>query len=124
MNPTPEKIRDLVFSYHMYMIVLSDQNIADRENKLAIWSRVLREDQTACGVVIFSDTSLAGCSSQRKATARNYASEFSSNEVFTIREGEWRVRLGNEVLPTVWNSKGAALAGMNTELIRRAKPAS
>jgi len=34
------------------------------------------------------------------------------NEVFTIREGEWQVRLGSEVLPTIWNSKGAALAGL------------
>ena len=41
------------------------------------------------------------------------------NEVFTIREGEWKVRLGNEVLPTIWNSKGAALAGMKVEMRRR-----
>ena len=41
------------------------------------------------------------------------------SEVFTIRDGEWQVRLGNEVLPTIWNSKGAALAGMKTEMRRR-----
>ena len=41
------------------------------------------------------------------------------NDVFTIREGEWQVRLGNEVLPTIWNSKGAALAGLKVEMRRR-----
>ena len=41
------------------------------------------------------------------------------NEVFTISEGEWKVRLGNTVLPTIWNSKGAALAGLQVELRRR-----
>jgi hypothetical protein len=41
------------------------------------------------------------------------------NEVFTIREGEWQVRLGSEVLPTIWNSKGAALAGLKVEMRRR-----
>ena len=41
------------------------------------------------------------------------------NEVFSIREGEWQVRIGVEVLPTIWNSRGAAIAGMKTE-IRRA----
>ena len=40
------------------------------------------------------------------------------NEVFTIREGEWQVRLGNKVLPTIWYSKGAAQAGMKTEIRR------
>lgn len=40
------------------------------------------------------------------------------NEVFSHREGEWQVRLGNKVLPHVWNNKGAALAGMQTELRR------
>lgn len=33
------------------------------------------------------------------------------NEVFTIKEGEWQIKIGNEVLPHIWNSKGAALAG-------------
>jgi hypothetical protein len=46
------------------------------------------------------------------------------NEVFTIREGEWQVRLGSEVLPTIWNSKGAAAAGMKTEIRRRNRGAS
>ena len=46
------------------------------------------------------------------------------NEVFTIREGEWQVRLGNEVLPTIWNSKGAAMAGMKTETRRRNRDAA
>ena len=41
------------------------------------------------------------------------------NEVFTIREGEWQVRLGREVLPTIWNSRGAALAGLKVEMRRR-----
>ena len=46
------------------------------------------------------------------------------NEVFTIREGEWQVRLGSEVLPTIWNSKGAATAGMKTEIRRRNRDAA
>ena len=41
------------------------------------------------------------------------------NEVFTIREGEWKVRLGIFVLPTIWNSRGAALAGLKVEMRRR-----
>jgi hypothetical protein len=41
------------------------------------------------------------------------------NEVFTIREGEWQVRIDGEVLSTRWNSKGAALAGMKVEMRRR-----
>jgi hypothetical protein len=45
------------------------------------------------------------------------------NEVFTIREGEWNVRCAGRVLPTVWNSRGAALAGLATEL-RRAQARS
>lgn len=40
------------------------------------------------------------------------------NYVFTIREGEWQARVGGKVLPTIWNSKGAALAGMKTEMLR------
>lgn len=43
------------------------------------------------------------------------------NEVFTVKEGEHKVRLGNEVLPTAWNSHGAALAGMEVETRRREK---
>ena len=40
-------------------------------------------------------------------------------DVFTIRPAEWQVRIDHEVLPTVWNSKGAALAGLATECRRR-----
>ena len=36
-------------------------------------------------------------------------------EVFSIRQDEWQVRIGCEVLPVVWNSKGAALAGLAVE---------
>jgi hypothetical protein len=43
-------------------------------------------------------------------------------EVFTLRPDEWRVRIDHEVLPTVWNSKGAALAGLATECRRRGIP--
>ena len=42
-----------------------------------------------------------------------------TTDVFTIREGEWQVRIGLEVLPTIWNSRGAALAGLEVELRRR-----
>ena len=40
-------------------------------------------------------------------------------DVFTIADGEWQIRIGDEVLPTTWNSKGAALAGLRTECRRR-----
>ena len=40
-------------------------------------------------------------------------------DVFTLRQDEWQVRIGREVLPTIWNSKGAALAGLATECRRR-----
>ncbi len=43
------------------------------------------------------------------------------NTVFSIRDGEWQVKIGAEVLPTIWNSKGAALAGLQVELRRMAK---
>jgi len=42
------------------------------------------------------------------------------NEAFSIRRDEWKARIEGEVLPTVWNSKGAALAGIEVELRRRA----
>ena len=41
------------------------------------------------------------------------------SEVFTIREGEWQVRLGGEVLSAIFNSRGAALAGLKVEMRRR-----
>jgi len=40
-------------------------------------------------------------------------------DVFTIREGEWQIRIDKEVLPAIWNSKGAALAGLKVEMRRR-----
>lgn len=43
------------------------------------------------------------------------------NEIFTVALGEWQVCLDGKVLPTVWNSRGAALAGMKTEMNRAAK---
>jgi hypothetical protein len=45
--------------------------------------------------------------------------ERTMNQVFTIREGEWQIQVGGEVLPTTWNSKGAALAGLKVEMRRR-----
>ena len=41
------------------------------------------------------------------------------NEVFTIRSDEWQAKVGGEVLPAIWNNRGAALAGMKTEMKRR-----
>jgi len=41
------------------------------------------------------------------------------NQVFTIRPNEWQIQVGGEVLPTTWNSKGAALAGLKVEMRRR-----
>lgn len=40
-------------------------------------------------------------------------------DVFAIREGEWQIKIGCEVLPHIWNSKGAALAGLAVECRRR-----
>jgi hypothetical protein len=40
-------------------------------------------------------------------------------DVFTISDGEWQIRIGDKVLPTTWNSKGAALAWLRTECRRR-----
>ncbi|CAB4143081.1 hypothetical protein UFOVP435_57 [uncultured Caudovirales phage] len=42
------------------------------------------------------------------------------NLVFSIREGEWQCRIDGVVLPTIWNSKGAAEAGMQVEIRRKA----
>ena len=39
-------------------------------------------------------------------------------QVFSIREDHWQVYLQGKVLPIVWNSKGAALAGLKVELRR------
>ncbi|MBA3622906.1 MAG: hypothetical protein H0W48_00250 [Methylibium sp.] len=50
------------------------------------------------------------------------ANKNQKTDVFTISDGEWQVRIGDAVLPTIWNSKGAALAGLKTECLRRAAP--
>lgn len=36
-------------------------------------------------------------------------------EAFTICSGEWKLRLDGVVLPTTWNSKGAAEAAILVE---------
>jgi len=41
------------------------------------------------------------------------------NQVFTIRPNEWQIQVGGEVLPTIWNSRGAARAGLKVEMRRR-----
>ena len=41
--------------------------------------------------------------------------------VFTIRDGEWRARLNGRVLPTIWNTRGAAAAGLEVERRRDAQ---
>ena len=43
----------------------------------------------------------------------------NSNEAFTLRDGEWQIRVEGVVLPTTWNSKGAATAGLHVELRKR-----
>lgn len=43
-------------------------------------------------------------------------------QVFCIVEDEWRVQLNGKVLPHTWNSKGAALAGLEVELRRAYRP--
>lgn len=40
------------------------------------------------------------------------------NQVFTIRENEWQVSIEGKVIPAIFNSKGAALAGLQVELRR------
>ena len=40
------------------------------------------------------------------------------NQVFTVKQGEWQVLINGVVLPTIWNSRGAALAGIAVELRR------
>ena len=42
-----------------------------------------------------------------------------TTDVFCLRENEWQVRIGLDVLPIIWNSKGAAIAGRRTEMRRR-----
>ena len=39
-------------------------------------------------------------------------------DIFSIADGEWKVRINGEVLTPTWNSKGAALAGLRTECWR------
>ena len=39
-------------------------------------------------------------------------------EAFTILEGEWHLKLDGKVLPTTWNSKGAAEAAIPVERAR------
>ena len=41
------------------------------------------------------------------------------NEVFTVKDGEYKICINGEVLPTAWNSHGAAQAGLRVELRRR-----
>ena len=40
-------------------------------------------------------------------------------DVFCLRENEWQIRMGDDVLPHIWNSKGAAIAGLRVEAKRR-----
>lgn len=43
------------------------------------------------------------------------------DQVFSIRQYEWIVVLDGVVLKTTWNSKGAALAGLEVERRRKLK---
>jgi hypothetical protein len=43
----------------------------------------------------------------------------TNEDVFTLDGEAWQVRINGEVLPTTWNSKGAALAGFHVECRRR-----
>jgi len=40
-------------------------------------------------------------------------------DIFTLRQDEWQIQIGDVVLPAIWNSKGAARAGLRTECKRR-----
>ena len=46
------------------------------------------------------------------------------DQVFTRALGEWQAVLNGKVLPHVWNSRGAALAGLTTERRRATAPSS
>jgi len=39
--------------------------------------------------------------------------------VFTLKFDEWKAILNGKVLPTEWNSRGAALAGLEVERRRQ-----
>lgn len=43
----------------------------------------------------------------------------AKTDVFTVRDGEWQVRIDHQVLPTIWSSRGAAVAGLAVECRRR-----
>lgn len=43
----------------------------------------------------------------------------SKDQVFCVKEGEWNIMIDGVVLPTTFNSKGAALAGIAVEKRRR-----
>ena len=57
--------------------------------------------------------------SKRRTTLQVTTMTTKINEVFAIREGEWQVRLGGEILSAIFNSRGAALAGLKVEMRRR-----
>lgn len=44
-----------------------------------------------------------------------------SNQVFTVNYKEFQIYVEGKVLPTIWNSHGAAQAGLAVELRRRMK---
>jgi hypothetical protein len=48
----------------------------------------------------------------------------SLTQVFTIREGEWKLLLDGMMVPAEWNSKGAAEAAIPVERERRARRAA
>lgn len=47
--------------------------------------------------------------------------DVNMNDVFTLDGHAWQLRLDGEVLPTTWNSKGAALAAIPIERKRAAR---
>jgi hypothetical protein len=45
-------------------------------------------------------------------------------QVFTIRDGEWKLLLDGVMVPAEWSSKGAAEAAIPVERERRARKAA
>jgi hypothetical protein len=45
-------------------------------------------------------------------------------EIFTLDGIAWQISINGLVLPHTWNSKGAAIAGLRTELLRLEKKIS
>jgi hypothetical protein len=65
----------------------------------------------------YAEAEVEGVTCRRDATA-------AVTQVFTIREGEWKLLLDGVMVPAEWNSKGAAEAAIPVERERRMRKAA